>query len=157
MKFANIDPPREMLEVGVFGGHWSQAEEGGAVATLFWRGGPGSPDKNVIVHHIETPVRRFGIGTRLLLQLCEWADKRDLTLSCVVEDPNHRGFFSRCGFVAVSNYAGAVEMARRPGTKGEAHSMIQTKRPEWAHRTEAFEPLDRVPTPEELTQIVRPR
>ena len=144
------DAPQEVLDIGVFGGNWFRAQAPTAYALLFWRGGPGSEDRDVLLHHIEATFRGSGAGTQLLLELLAWTDDRKLTVSAVC-GTDLVPWYQRCGFIPVGRYMDLVEIARPPFRKGSAHTAVATEMPEWMKELRAETDAPRMPRPSRET------
>lgn len=104
-------PPQDVLNVGVFGGHWYRMDGTGAHAIVYWKGGPESVDRDVVIHWIEAEIPRQGYGTLLLNQIKEWADERRLNMTAYCDTGQVR-WWSRRGFAPMKNYRDGMIVGR---------------------------------------------
>lgn len=112
--FRAIPPPPEIVEMGLGGaGFWFRFDAPDAHAIIHWKGGPKSPDHDVILHWIEATPKGTGIGSALLEEICTWADLRKLNLSCLVEQ-ELVAWYGRHGFIRQEARYGEVIMGRSP-------------------------------------------
>lgn len=96
-------------------GFWSRFDEAQAHAIIFWKGGPNSPDRDIVLHHIEAFPQRAGHGTEMLKQVCWWADQRGLSISLLCESDLVE-WYGRHGFLRQEARYDAVVMGRSART-----------------------------------------
>jgi hypothetical protein len=113
MRVNPISPPQDAVDAGVLGGHWYEVKGSGARAILRWLGGPGSPDKDVILYDVEAEIPGGGAGSIVVASIGAWADKEAITLSCLAP-PERVPWLKRLGFVEVEQRYGDVVCARSP-------------------------------------------
>lgn len=110
----SIPAPTEVVEtVGDRGGYWFRFDDADAHALIWWKGGPKSPDRDVILHDIEATPPGFGHGTELLKQILDWADRKNLNVSLIC--PQERSaWYGRHGFLRLEARYGDIVMGRTP-------------------------------------------
>lgn len=94
-------------------GFWFRFDDAQAHAIIFWKGGPKSPDRDIVLHHIEAFPQRSGHGTELLKQVCWWADERGLGISLLCESDLVQ-WYGRHGFLHQEARYGQTVMGRTP-------------------------------------------
>lgn len=112
MQRRQIPTPEDVKGITT-GGFWFLCEGTGARATIYWYGGPKSPDKDIVLHNIVAEFPGTGAGTLLLHEILAWCDERGLSISCLA--PAERtAWLQRIGFTMLEQRYGDVVMGRPP-------------------------------------------